>query len=175
MKWVIGALKKAALWARQSKEDKRRTPPVQHYRKAMPQAYVPAGDLLTAYEKQFFRSLRICAQEWRLGVCFKPRAADIVKPQACASRETWWRRFRFLSQRHIDFVLLDRSFRPVLAIELNDASHLRENRRKRDAELAAVFAAAGVPLVFVEGEQRGDVTAIRRQLSRYLPGADQAR
>ncbi len=49
----------------------------------------------------------------------------------------------------LDYVLTDRG-RIMAIIELNDRSHRRANRRRRDANLAEGCARLGVPLLFVE-------------------------
>lgn len=64
-------------------------------------------------------------------------------------RARWWGR---ISQRSIDFVVVDaRSLQPLVAIELDDKSHLTEKREKRDATVNTICAAAGLRLVRVPG------------------------
>lgn len=53
-----------------------------------------------------------------------------------------------IDRKHVDFLLCDpRTLRPLAGIELDDASHQREDRMARDRFVAGVFAAAGLPLV----------------------------
>ena len=50
--------------------------------------------------------------------------------------------------RVVDFVLCDRiSKEPQLVIELNDASHLRSERRERDEKVKCILERAGLPLL----------------------------
>jgi hypothetical protein len=53
-----------------------------------------------------------------------------------------------ISQRRIDFLLCQPgTMRPLAGIELDDKSHLREDRQARDAFVERVFATAGLPLL----------------------------
>ncbi|OUZ52877.1 hypothetical protein CBL21_26915, partial [Shigella flexneri] len=52
----------------------------------------------------------------------------------------WWQLFRMVSQWHVDVVIVElRSFSIVAAVELDDASHLRPERRRRDILLEEVL------------------------------------
>lgn len=60
----------------------------------------------------------------------------------------WWQLFRMVSQWHVDVVIVERrSFSIVAAVELDDASHLRPERRRRDILLEEVLRQAGIPLL----------------------------
>ncbi|MFL7811545.1 MAG: DUF2726 domain-containing protein, partial [Anaerolineae bacterium] len=55
-----------------------------------------------------------------------------------------------ITQKHVDFLLCDPgSMRPLLGVELDDASHRRTDRQKRDVTVDRIFAAAGLPLLRV--------------------------
>lgn len=51
--------------------------------------------------------------------------------------------------KHVDFVICDSEFRPVVAIELNGTSHQRQDRIERDQLVKEIFAVAGMPLEVV--------------------------
>lgn len=71
-------------------------------------------------------------------------AANDIRPR---SRQ-WWQLFRMVSQWHVDVVIVERrSFSIVAAVELDDASHLRPERRRRDILLEEVLRQAGIPLL----------------------------
>lgn len=78
------------------------------------------------------------------------RVADIVQLNGNIrprSRQ-WWQLFRMVSQWHVDVVIVERrSFSIVAAVELDDASHLRPERRRRDILLEEVLRQAGIPLL----------------------------
>ena len=56
--------------------------------------------------------------------------------------------------KHVDFVLCDRqNIAPVLVIELDDASHQREDRKERDAFLDKALAAASLPILHIPAKR----------------------
>lgn len=55
-----------------------------------------------------------------------------------------------IQQKHVDFVICDpKTMRPLFALELDDSSHQRPNRKQRDAFVDRVFEAAGLPLIHI--------------------------
>lgn len=62
-----------------------------------------------------------------------------------------------VDRKSVDFVLFDKSaLSPVLAIELDDASHDREDRQERDAFVDGVLAKVGLPLLHVRAQAAYD-------------------
>ena len=56
--------------------------------------------------------------------------------------------FCSLASKHVDFVLVEaQNLRPLAAIELDDSTHQRADRRKRDELLDDLFAKAKMPLL----------------------------
>ncbi len=74
----------------------------------------------------------------------KMRLIDILEPYDASygSRNKIW-------IKHIDFLICDRYLKPVMAIELNGASHRAQARIDRDRFVSAIFEQAGLPLIFV--------------------------
>lgn len=73
-----------------------------------------------------------------------------------------------IDRKSVDFVLFDRStISPVLAIELDDSSHERENRQERDAFVDTVLAKVGLPLLHVKAQTGYNP----QQLSEAIAGA----
>lgn len=92
----------------------------------------------------------------------KVRLADIV---TCS--ETAWRRGSGspIAQKHLDFVLCDvHSTRFLAAIELDDRSHHRPDRRKRDRFVNRVLAEAGIDLIRFRARSRYCAIAIRQRV-----------
>lgn len=100
--------------------------------------------LLTRNELAFFRALKkSLGDRWLLFV--KVRLADVV---TCS--DSLWDKGpgRRIAQKHLDFVVCHpRSLRIIAAIELDDRSHARLDRRQRDAFLNRLFGTAGIPLL----------------------------
>lgn len=52
-----------------------------------------------------------------------------------------------IKARHLDFVLVDEGFRPLLAVEVDGASHRGDRSREVDELKEAALSAAGIPLL----------------------------
>ena len=67
--------------------------------------------------------------------------------------------------RIVDFALCDRfSLKPVLIIELNDASHKREERKRRDEKVRCIAARAGLNVLTLELDSMSDDRALRKKI-----------
>jgi hypothetical protein len=107
--------------------------------------------LLTAAERSFYEVLYSVLDD-QLIVFPKVRLADLVyMPKGTADRQTHFNR---IQSKHVDFVLCDREkIRPVLVIELDDASHEEEARRDRDTFVDASLSAAGLPILHIPAQR----------------------
>ena len=113
--------------------------------------YLLRDDFLSPAEASFYRALVPAAGD-RFTVFVKVNLADVLfvtRPnENIAARNR-------IDRKHVDFLFCDaQTLKPVLGIELDDSSHGREDRQKRDAFVEAAFAAAGLPLLRVP-VQRG--------------------
>jgi hypothetical protein len=67
--------------------------------------------------------------------------------------------------RVVDFVLADaRTHKPVLVIELNDASHNKKDRRERDEKVKCILERAGLNMLTLSIENYDKVN-LRREIS----------
>jgi hypothetical protein len=74
-----------------------------------------------------------------------------------------------VDRKSVDFVLFDRSaVSPVLAIELDDSSHDREDRQERDAFVDRVLAKAGLPLLHVRAQAAYDPKQLAALISEAV-------
>ena len=112
-----------------------------------PTVYVePVDTLLTATEQKFYEALDT-AIDGRLLILSKVRIADLFHVTS-ASPSARHRVFRSIACKHVDFVLADaENLRPLAAIELDDSSHQRADRRLRDELLDDLFQKAAFPLI----------------------------
>jgi hypothetical protein len=105
-------------------------------------------DFLSPAEHNFYHVLREAVADWAV-VAPKVNLSDLFYVQTGNQKDNR----RFLNQidrKHVDFLLCDaRTMRPLMGVELDDRSHLRADRQQRDALVAGVFGAAGLPLVRV--------------------------
>jgi hypothetical protein len=106
----------------------------------------PVDTLLTATEQRFYEALDT-AVDGRLLILSKVRIADLFHVTS-ASNSARHRVFRSIACKHVDFVLAEAdNLRPLVAIELDDSSHQRADRRLRDKLLDDLFQKAAFPLV----------------------------
>ena len=106
--------------------------------------------LMTEREVHFMHMLYGVVDMTRWYLCPQVRVADIIElsPHIRPRSKTWWRLFKMVAQWHCDVVIVDRqTFTIIAAIELDDASHLKKNRVRRDILLNEVMRQAGVPLL----------------------------
>ena len=118
-----------------------------------PSPYRRKASLFSRDERRFYDALRQAAGD-RYLIFAQMRLIDLVEvPRGQDGSPFWYAKVR---HKHVDFVLCDRETAgPVLAIELDGASHGTEIQRQRDAEKDAVLAQAGLPLLRVETQKGG--------------------
>lgn len=49
--------------------------------------------------------------------------------------------------RNVDFLIADEKYRPRIAVEINDQTHLEKDRRERDEKVTNILEEAGIPLL----------------------------
>lgn len=104
--------------------------------------------LFTRAEWAFFKTLQEAVGEQYL-IMAKVRIADVLSVQGIKlSSSRWWKAFTKISSKHVDYVLCDRRSGAILcAIELDDRSHSRRDRRQRDRFVNRAFEQARLPLL----------------------------
>jgi hypothetical protein len=119
--------------------------------------------ILTAAETKFFRALQAAVGKQHtifpqlpLWTLIQPESNDPNAARAFNNR---------ISLKRIDFVLVDStSLMPYMAIELDDRSHQREDRQKRDAFVDEVLNQARIKIVHIRASSTYDPQTIRTQL-----------
>ncbi|MCJ8329910.1 MAG: DUF2726 domain-containing protein [Lentisphaeria bacterium] len=127
--------------------------------------YTSKEQLLTKAEKVFFGRLEeAVASKYRIFAMV--RLADLIQVEK--GTEKWQSYFNKIQSKHIDFILCDLdNIKPVLAIELDDASHQREDRKKRDEFLEGALNAARLPLLRVPVKRDYDVEVLRNSIEAF--------
>lgn len=137
-------------------------------RNKYPYPYERVPSILTPPEQQFYKVLQ-SVLKGRVLIMPKVRIADILKVKSSISRKDFWRHFTKISQKHIDFVLLDpQRFTTLCLIELDDKSHEQFNRRKRDEFVNRIMAEAGIPLYRFSVRRHYDRAEILQTLNACL-------
>jgi hypothetical protein len=124
--------------------------------------------LLSPAERSFYGVLaQATGEEWR--VFAKVRIADVLTPQKGMSRSRWQSAFNAISAKHFDFLLCNPGdCSPKLAVELDDSSHQRSVRKKRDRLVDAACESAGLPLLRIKAARSYVVADLRKWIDAAL-------
>lgn len=130
--------------------------------------YAVRERLVTKAELKFYRALQKAAAA-DFEVFAMVRIADILTvPSQTTQRRKWMGK---ILAKHIDFLLCEpASLAPQLAIELDDASHDRPDRRERDEFVDHAFESAGLPLLRIRNSSSYDPAALRQLIDEQLGG-----
>jgi hypothetical protein len=103
-------------------------------------------DFLSPAELNFYRILQQAVAGSTI-ICLKVALADLFYPKTGNRSENQSYRNK-IDRKHVDFLLCDpESMRPLVGIELDDASHRQSSRQERDYFVEQVFSAAELPLL----------------------------
>ncbi len=118
-----------------------------------------AKPLLTPTEAAFHRCLMSLSND-RCHILCKPRLADFLRHLEGEGA------FNKISQKHVDFLVCrPGDWMPMLAIELDDASHERKEVKARDMFVNATFAQVGIPLVRIHVTEVEHIEKLVEKLS----------
>lgn len=83
--------------------------------------------------------------------------------------QSWKGAFSHINQKSVDFVICDKAYiKPLLAIELDDRTHEREDRKERDEEVEQIFQEAGMPLLRIPNTENFNKEEIKRLVLEKL-------
>jgi len=122
-------------------------------------------DFLSPTELSFYKVLSTILGD-RFVVLAKVRLADIFFVVRAKENFTHFNR---ISQRHVDFLVCEPArMRPLLGIELDDASHQTPARQRRDEFVERVFRTARLPLLRFPAQRAYNTQEIAARLARVL-------
>lgn len=137
-------------------------------RKNYAQPYERMTSILTPSEQQFYKVL-FSVLEGRAIIMSKVRIADLLKVQKSIRKKYFWSYFSKISQKHMDFVLIDpQTFSTLCVIELDDKSHSKFDRMKRDKFINQIMAQTGIPLLRFSVRRRYDRGEIFEKIENCL-------
>lgn len=136
-------------------------------RKAESFPYRLRDDLLSPAELSFYHVLSSAAGS-KAAICVKIGMADVLYVSRPHENAGYRNR---IDRKHIDFLLCDpATMKPLLAVELDDASHQRRDRQARDAFVEKAFQAAGLPLLRIPVRRQYDPREVAAQVEPFLTG-----
>ncbi len=126
--------------------------------------YVKQDALFTEAERSFLGVLE-SALGTDLRVFGKVRLADVIKVKPGLPNGPQQQAFNRIKAKHLDFVVCRPDDLAVeFVVELDDASHNRQDRKDRDAFLDEALAAAGVPIFRFTAKRAYAVGEVREAL-----------
>ena len=83
--------------------------------------------------------------------------------------QNWNSAMRHINQKSVDFLLCDKKWiNPKLAIELDDATHEREERKERDGEVERILKVARFPLLRIHYSDLSNATELKDRILKSL-------
>lgn len=135
---------------------------------AEPEEFLPyrlRDDFLSPAEFSFYKILSSVMGADRV-IQSKVRLADlffVARPNENA------RYFNKINAKHLDFLICDAlTMKPLLGIELDDASHQQSERIERDEFVDKVFQTANLPLLHVPNQRSYSTREIEALISPYI-------
>lgn len=81
----------------------------------------------------------------------------------------WFGAFRHINQKSVDFLICDlKTTKPLLAIELDDKTHILGGRQARDFEERRIFEIAGLPLLRKKPRENYDVSELTQEIDSKI-------
>lgn len=127
--------------------------------------YRAAESALSPAERSFYGVLRQ-AVGTNYEIFAKVRLADVIHVKDGLSARRRYAAFGRISSKHVDFILCERgTFRIAGVIELDDSSHQRDDRRRRDEFVDSALAAAAIPVLHLPARRAYSAVEIREQVA----------
>ena len=108
------------------------------------EAYQPR-QLLTNRELQEYKKLKQYADAHGWLICPKVRLRDLIEPKSGVEKQQIL--VNKISQKHVDFVLVDHEMNVIGVLELDDSTHDRSDRKERDKLVRDALEGAGITMI----------------------------
>lgn len=103
-----------------------------------------AVSIVTPNEMANYKTLKEAADKKGYTITLKARLADLVAPH---KGQDYMARFGKIKSKHVDFTILDSQLRTIAVIELDDSSHDRPDRIKRDQFVDETLESCGIKVI----------------------------
>lgn len=101
--------------------------------------YELKSSLVTKKEMEYLNCIKAVLPENCLVQAQANLASFIVRTDSA--------RFQNELYRNVDFIITDTAYRPLIVVEINDQTHLTEERRERDRKVSNICEEAGIPII----------------------------
>lgn len=82
--------------------------------------------------------------------------------------QNWQSALNHIDKKSVDFLICDRALNSVLCIELDDMTHMKENRIRRDEEVENILKSIDMPLLRIDSNNRKNKEYIREGMREKL-------
>ena len=125
--------------------------------------YTKKACVMTQHELIFYKTL------------LEAVSGCVIIPQAHLSMfldhkvygQNWSRAFSRINGKSVDFLICTNNMKPLIAIELDDNTHDRPDRQKRDIFVNSIISDANMPLLRFKGDEWNS-EIIKREVARTL-------
>ncbi|SFV88966.1 Potential queD like [hydrothermal vent metagenome] len=131
--------------------------------------YTKQDALFTKAEINFLKTLEKIVVNPNIAIFGKVRIADIITPAKKTNTKEWWRLFRKISQKHVDYVLCNKSdYSVICVIELNDSSHNTAKAKLRDSFVRKAYQSANIELIEVKAKRYYNADKVKAHFSEKV-------
>lgn len=125
------------------------------------QSYQLRKYLLSPTELSFYKVLLHVVENKKTILC-KVRMTDIFYTNEPTARNR-------IAQKHIDFILCDpQTMKPLAAIELDDKSHERADRKERDMLVDSIFQKTGLPIIHIKAQREYNTQQLSGLIDKFI-------
>jgi len=137
------------------------------YKKTLKYNYKRKQFYMTKSENDFYQRLvRIFGDKYFIfpQVCL----ATILDEKVNDHKDHWAAR-NVINRKSVDYLICDKTYiNPLVAIELDDWSHDRDNRKERDSLVEKIFIKANMPLVRYRDVRQMQDNEIVQKIEQYI-------
>jgi very-short-patch-repair endonuclease len=128
--------------------------------------YQKADSLFSPAERSFLGVLERAVGD-KCKVLGKVRLADVISPISGLSKSDRQKAFNRIGSKHVDFALCKKDdLSLVCAIELDDRSHKKSDRKSRDDFLENALNAASIPFIRFPARASYNVQEVRAEIAK---------
>jgi very-short-patch-repair endonuclease len=129
--------------------------------------YIKKDFFLSRAEREFFNVLMLAVGN-QYYVFPQVHLSTIIDHKI--KGQYWNAAFRHINEKSVDFVLCDKNYiKPIIAIELDDYTHERDDRKERDGIVENILKDAGLPLLRIKNQGNFEKEKIRQSIVEFIP------
>jgi len=130
--------------------------------------YIKNDSLLSESEKKFYFVLtEILGNDYL--IFSKVRMADLFHLPKMSNGDFYHYQNK-INSKHVDFLICDKeNIKPLLAIELDDSSHLKMDRISRDKLVDEIYENAKLPILHIKYSNNYEKIYLLNQIKTLIP------